>query len=68
MYIAALKTKYKDEIVAALMKEFGYSSIMQVPRLDKIVSTRVWDKQLPIKNFSNMGVKEMSDIAGQKPF
>jgi len=26
MYIAALKNKYKDEIVAALMKEFGYSS------------------------------------------
>ena len=37
MYIPALKTKYKDEIVPALMKEFKYKSIMQVPRLEKIV-------------------------------
>ena len=35
MYIPALKTKYKDEIVPALMKEFGYKTIMQVPKLKK---------------------------------
>ena len=37
MYTPALKTKYKDEIVPALMKEFNYKTIMQVPRLEKIV-------------------------------
>ncbi len=37
MYIPALKTKYNDEIVPALMKEFGYKTIMQVPKLEKIV-------------------------------
>ncbi len=32
-----LKTKYNEEIVPALVKEFGYKSVMQVPRLEKIV-------------------------------
>ena len=36
-YVPSLKTKYKEEIAPALMKEFGYKSIMQVPKLEKIV-------------------------------
>ncbi|HOY72661.1 MAG TPA: 50S ribosomal protein L5, partial [Tenuifilaceae bacterium] len=36
-YVANFKRKYKEEIVPALMKEFGYKSVMQVPRLEKIV-------------------------------
>ena len=36
-YTPTLKTNYKEQIVPALMKEFGYKSIMQVPRLQKIV-------------------------------
>ncbi len=37
MYVPTLKTKYKEEIVPALMKEFSYKTVMQVPRLKKIV-------------------------------
>jgi len=66
MYIAALKTKYHDEIVPALMKEFGYSSIMQVPRLDKIVINQGVGQAIADKKLLEYGVKEMSDIAGQK--
>ncbi len=36
-YIAGLQKKYTDEIVPALMEQFGYSSVMQTPRLQKIV-------------------------------
>ena len=36
-YIAGLQKKYTDEIVPALMEQFGYSSVMQTPRLHKIV-------------------------------
>jgi len=68
MYIAALKTKYKDEIVAALMKEFGYSSIMQVPRLEKIVINQGVGKPLLIKNFSNMVLKRCRILQDKKPF
>ena len=36
-YVPSLKTKYKEEIMPALMKEFGYKSVMQIPRLEKII-------------------------------
>ena len=35
-YIPTLKTKYKEEIVSALMKEYNYKTVMQCPRLLKI--------------------------------
>jgi large subunit ribosomal protein L5 len=66
MYIAALKTKYHDEIVPALMKEFGYSSIMQVPKLQKIVLNQGVGQAIADKKLLEYGVKEMTDIAGQK--
>ena len=36
-YVPTLKTQYKERIEPALMKEFGYSSVMQCPKLTKIV-------------------------------
>jgi len=66
MYIPALKTKYKDEIVPALMKEFGYKSVMQVPRLEKIVLSQGVGQAIADKKLLEFGVKEMSDISGQK--
>ena len=36
-YVPNYKTKYNEEIVPTLMKEFGYKSVMQAPRLEKIV-------------------------------
>ena len=35
MYVPELKTKYKNEIIPALTKEFGYKTVMQVPKLKK---------------------------------
>ena len=35
-YVPTLKTKYKEEILPALMKEYGYKTVMQAPRLKKI--------------------------------
>ena len=66
MYTPALKTKYKEEIVPALMKEFGYKSIMQVPKLEKIVLSQGVGQAIADKKLLEFGVKEMSDIAGQK--
>ena len=53
-YIPELRKKYKEEIVPALMKEFGYKSVMQVPRLEKIVLNQgvgqaVADKKLSVR-------------------
>lgn len=66
MYTPALKQKYKDEIVPALMKEFKYSTVMQVPRLEKIVINQGAGQAIADKKLLEFGVKEISDIAGQK--
>ena len=49
-YIPALKAKYIEQIIPNLKKEFNYKSIMQVPRIEKMLLIRVWEKQLLIKN------------------
>jgi large subunit ribosomal protein L5 len=66
MYAPALKTKYSDEIIPALTKEFGYKTVMQVPRLEKIVLNQGVGQAIADKKLLEFGVKEMSDIAGQK--
>lgn len=66
MYTPALKTKYKEEIVPALMKEFGYKTVMQVPRLDKIVINQGIGQAIADKKLMEVGEKELTDIAGQK--
>jgi large subunit ribosomal protein L5 len=66
MYAPALKTKYDHEIIPALTKEFGYKTVMQVPRLEKIVINQGVGQAIADKKLLEFGVKEMSDIAGQK--
>lgn len=66
MYKPALETKYKNEIVPALIKEFNYSSVMQVPRLKKIVLNQGLGQAIADKKLMEVGEKELTDIAGQK--
>jgi large subunit ribosomal protein L5 len=66
MYVPALKKKYTDEIVPALVKEFGYNTVMQVPRLRKIVINQGVGQAIADKKLLESGVKELTDIAGQK--
>ena len=66
MYTPALKNKYKDEIVPALIKEFGYKTVMQVPRLEKIVLNQGIGQAIADKKLLEFSVKELTDIAGQK--
>jgi large subunit ribosomal protein L5 len=66
MYVPALNKKYKEEIVPALMKEFGYKTVMQVPKLEKIVLNQGVGQAIADKKLLESGVKELTDIAGQK--
>jgi large subunit ribosomal protein L5 len=66
MYTPALKTKYTNDIVPALMKQFQYSTVMQVPRLEKIVINQGLGQAIADKKLLEVGLKEVSDIAGQK--
>ena len=66
-YIPTLKTKYKEEILPALMKEYGYSTVMQCPRLKKITLNQGLGKAaIADKKVIDKGVEEMTLIAGQK--
>jgi large subunit ribosomal protein L5 len=66
MYTPTLKTRYKKEIVPALMKEFGYKTVMQVPKLEKIVVNQGVGQAIADKKLLEFSVKELSDITGQK--
>ena len=66
MYEPTLKTKYKEEIIPSLMKEFSYKTVMQVPKLKKIILNQGVGQAIADKKLLEFGVKEISDIAGQK--
>ena len=62
-----LKEQYEKEIVPALMKKFGYKSIMEVPRLEKIVlNVGLGDIKENPKSLDG-AVKDLTQITGQKP-
>ena len=65
-YLPALQKKYKEEIVPRLMKEFGYKSIMQVPKLEKIILNEGVGSATADKKLIDVAQSELTLIAGQK--
>jgi large subunit ribosomal protein L5 len=65
-YIPRLSVKYKQEIVPALMAKFGYKTVMQVPRLQKICMNQGVKGSVGDKKLIDNAVEEMSNIAGQR--
>lgn len=65
--MARLETKYKQEIVPALFKEFGYTSVMQVPKITKITLNMGVGEAIADKKILQSAVSDMEKIAGQKP-
>src|SRR5207249_284102 len=68
--MARLKDRYLSEIVPALMKQFSYKNIMQVPKLDKIVVNMGVGKAGQTGGDAKEldgAVRDMAAIAGQKP-
>ncbi|MBR3324976.1 MAG: 50S ribosomal protein L5 [Clostridia bacterium] len=62
-----LKEQYEKEVVPALMKKFGYKSIMEVPKLDKIViNVGLGDIKEDPKSLDG-AMKDLATITGQKP-
>ena len=64
-YAPTLKTKYKEEIIPALMKDFGYKSVMQVPKIEKIVLNQGVGQAVADKKLVDTAQEELSLIAGQ---
>lgn len=63
----ALKEKYTKEIIPALMKEFNFKNIMQVPTLSKITVNIGMGEALDNPNALDAAVKDLTAITGQKP-
>ena len=62
-----LREQYEKEVVPALMKKFGYKSLMQVPKLDKIViNIGLGDTRDNPKSLEN-AINDLTQITGQKP-
>jgi large subunit ribosomal protein L5 len=64
---ARLQAVYKDTIVPELMKKFGYTSVMQVPRLQKITLNMGVSEAVADKKVMDNAVADLTKIAGQKP-
>ena len=65
-YVPRLKQEYNDRIVSSLKEEFSYKSIMQVPRLEKIVLSRGVGQAVADKKLIDHAVEELTLITGQK--
>ncbi|MCS6938419.1 MAG: 50S ribosomal protein L5 [Roseiflexaceae bacterium] len=65
--VPRLKEKYQKEVVPALMQEFQYRSVMQVPRLEKIVLNIGLGEAIQNSKALDAAVSDLAAIAGQKP-
>ncbi len=66
MNTANFKEDYRERIVPILMKEFGYSSVMQAPKLEKIVLNQGLGIAVADKKIIEVAINEMTTITGQK--
>ncbi len=65
-YIPRLQGKYQKEVIPSLIKQFGYKSPMQVPRVLKVNLNQGVNGSVNDKKLIDVAVEEMSRIAGQK--
>lgn len=66
-YIPRLQKLYKEKIAKDLFKEFGYKSVMEVPRVEKIVISMGMGRSLANKKLMDSAFDQLSLIAGQVP-
>jgi len=65
-YTPRLKKEYKERVIDALTKEFGYKNVMQVPKLEKIVISRGVGAAIADKKLIEYAVDELTQITGQR--
>ncbi len=62
-----LRDRYRSEVIPALMKEFSYRNVMQVPRVEKIVINMGVGTAVADSKTLDAAVRDMTSISGQKP-
>lgn len=66
-YVSRIRQYYLDEVVPALRQRFGYSNVMEVPRLDKIVLNMGLGEAIQNAKLLDGGMEQLAIISGQKP-
>lgn len=64
---ARMKERFQQEITPALMQKFNYKSVMQVPRIEKVVINMGVGEAVSNSKIMDNAVEDMQKIAGQKP-
>ena len=65
-YVPRLASRYKKDVVPALVKKFGYTSVMQAPKLEKICLNRGVNGAVSDKKLIDIAIDELTTITGQK--
>lgn len=65
-YVPRLKAEYKERVVKALINEYSYKNVMQVPKLQKIVVSKGVGAAIADKKLIDYAVEELTTITGQK--
>ncbi len=66
--VPRLKEKYEKEVVPALMREFGYKNIMEVPRITKVVLNMGLGEAVQEPKVIDKAMEDLALIAGQRPY
>jgi large subunit ribosomal protein L5 len=64
---ARLKAKYQKEVIPALQKEFGYTNVMAVPKIEKVVVNMGLGEATQNAKIVDTGADEVTRVTGQKP-
>ena len=65
-YTPRLASKYKNEVLPALVKKFSYKTVMQAPKLEKICLNRGVNGAVADKNLVDIAIDELTNVTGQK--
>ena len=65
--MSRLQDRYRDEVIPALRKEFGYSNVMAVPRIERVVVNMGLGAATQNAKLIELGANELTLITGQKP-
>ena len=65
--MSRLKEKYKEEVIPTMMRDYGYKSVMQVPRLKKIVVNIGIGEAIQQANIIEAAERDLASITGQHP-
>ena len=65
-FVTTLQKKYKEEIIEKLQKDFGYKTVMKVPKLEKITINQGMGQAVADKKLIEIAQQELTTITGQK--